>query len=76
MRAAYDGLVEVVGLATLGYVGLLQESVGGHPAADEIFGAFGEALTMRWFDQESGRYARPEPAAGIGSSIQRFHGYR
>ncbi|MDH3733011.1 MAG: M55 family metallopeptidase [Gemmatimonadota bacterium] len=76
MRAAYDGLVEVVGLATVGYLGVLQETVGAHAAADEIFGAYGEALTGRWFDQESGRYERPEPGAGVGGTPQRFHGYR
>lgn len=75
MRAAYDGLVEVVGLAGLGYVGVLQEVIASHPAAGEIFGSYGEALTRRWFDQESGRYERPAPGQG-GAGGQRFHGYR
>jgi D-amino peptidase len=76
MRAAYDGLVEVVGLAGLGYVGVLQEVIASRPEAAEIFGAYGDALTRRWFDQESGRYERPTSGVGVGGDIQRFHGYR
>ena len=75
LREAYDGLVEIVGLAGVGYIRVLQEVLLARPDADEIFGAFGEALLRRWFDQESGRYERPEPggdAAGPG----RYHGYR
>jgi D-amino peptidase len=76
MREAYDGLVEIVGLASVGYLGVLQEVVRGRPDGDEIMAAFSEALTKRWFDQESGRYSRPEPAGGVGGAIRRFHGYR
>lgn len=76
MRAAYEGLVEVVGLATLGYVALLRESIGDHPAEGEIMSAYGEALSRRWFDQESGRYQAPEPQPAGVSGLRRFHGYR
>lgn len=77
MRTAYDGLVEVVGVATVGYLGLLQEVVRGRPDGDDIMAAFGAALRQRWFDQESGRYDRPAPgAAGDTTSPQRYHGYR
>ncbi len=35
-----------------------------------------EALSQRWFDQESGRYERPEPSEGVATGLRRFHGYR
>ncbi|MFV1987922.1 MAG: M55 family metallopeptidase [Gemmatimonadota bacterium] len=76
MRSAYDGLEEVVGLATVGYLAVLQEVVRDRPDGAEIMAAFREALSKRWFDQESGRYSRPEPEPGIGDAIQRYHGYR
>ena len=75
MREAYDGLVEIVGLATIGYVGVLQEVLRSRGDADEIFGAYGDALTKRWFDQESGRYQRPEPPADQPDG-RRYHGYQ
>ncbi len=59
LREAYDGLVEIVNVATVGYLGILQEVVRGRPDGDEIMAAFSEALSRRWFDQESGRYERP-----------------
>ena len=75
MREAYDGLVEIVGLAAIGYVGVLQEVLRSRDDADEIFGAYGDALTKRWFDQESGRYQRPEPPADQPDG-RRYHGYQ
>lgn len=76
LRAADEGLVEIVGIATLGYVGVFQEVVHGQPNADEIREAFGTALTRRWFDQESGRYERPDPGAPEEATGQQYHGYR
>lgn len=75
MREAYEGLVGVVGLARLGYRDVFDEVVRERPEHGDIMAAYGEALSGRWFDQESGRYQRPE--AGVGSgSLQQFHGYR
>lgn len=76
LRAAYDGLVEIVDLATIGYLGVLQEVVRGRPDGAEIMAAFGDALGRRWFDEESGRYRRPEPGEGGIEAVRRFHGYR
>lgn len=76
LREAYDGLVEIVGIATIGYLGILQEVVRGRPDGDEIMMAFNEALSRRWFDQESGRFERPAPGSGGGSPSGRYHGYR
>ncbi len=76
LREAYDGLVEMVGLARLGYVGVLREVIRSRPDADEIFGAYREAVGQRWFDQESGRYERPESSAVEQPVGGRYHGYR
>ena len=76
MREAYDGLVAVVGLARVGYSSLLQEVVAGRADGSEVFTAYGDALRRRWFDQESGRYERPDEGAGLAEGLRRFHGYR
>ncbi len=76
LREAYDGLVEVVGLARIGYVSVLREVISSRPDAEEIFRAYGEALSQRWFDQESGRYQRPESGVGDAPTSRRYHGYR
>ena len=76
MREAYDGLVRVVGLARVGYSSVLQEVVTARADGGEIFTAYGDALRLRWFDQESGRYTRPEPSGGLAEGLRRFHGYR
>ncbi len=76
LRAAYDGLVKVVGLATIGYLRVLQEVVRNRDEGDLIQDEWGSALTQRWFDQESGRYERPEPADGGTTGLRRYHGYR
>ena len=76
LREAYDGLVEIVGLATIGYVGVLQETIRSRPDGEAIFGTYRDALTQRWFDQESGRYERPGPSQGGAAGLRRFHGYR
>lgn len=75
LREAYDGLVGIVRVATIGYVSVLQDVVRARPDGPEIMAAFGDALSRRWFDQESGRYQRPEPATGT-TGTQRYHGYR
>ncbi len=76
LRVAYDGLVEVVGLATLGYSSLLREVIASRPDGPTVGDAFGDALVRRWFDQESGRYRRPVPAASGTDTARQFHGYR
>ncbi len=76
LREAYDGLVEIVGLARLGYLGVLLEFIRSRPDADEILGAYREAVEQRWFDQESGRYERPMPSSGEPPAGRRYHGYQ
>ena len=70
MRSAYDGLVEIVSLATLGYAGVLQEVVRGREDGDAIMAAYGAALSQRWFDQESDRYERAAPGGTGTDALQ------
>lgn len=76
MREAYDGLVEVVELATSGYASVLREVVLSREDGREIFDAYGSALTQRWFDQESGRLDAGSEPAELTAGLRRFHGYR
>jgi D-amino peptidase len=76
LREAYDGLVGIVGLATMAYADVLQEIIRSRADGEAIFGDFAEALFQRWFDQESGRYERPGPSQTGGAALRRFHGYR
>lgn len=75
LRSAYEGLVEIVGVARVGYLGLLQEVVRDREDAAEIMIAFRQALDKRWFDQESGRYERPSPQEQTEAADRQFHGY-
>lgn len=63
--AAYDGLIALVRVATTGYAGVLQETLGAHPAGDAIRASNRVNLFARWMDVESDRWTAPEaePAA-------------
>lgn len=76
LREAYDGLVQVVGLATSGYASVLREVVMARDDGREIFDAYGAALSQRWFDQESGRLESDGDQVDSMSGLRRFHGYR
>ena len=76
LREAYDGLVEVVQLATQGYGSVLREVILSREDGREIFDAYGAALSQRWFDQESGRLESDEEEPGLAEGLRRFHGYR
>lgn len=76
LHVAYDGLVAAVGVATNGYVSVLREVIRGRPDGDEIIAAFQDALSQRWFDQESGRYQPPAPSTDGPDASERYHGYR
>jgi D-amino peptidase len=76
LRDAYDGLVAIVGLATRGYASVLGEVIRARADGQDIMAEYGDALTRKWFDQESGRLERAQPAAAPVSSARRYHGYR
>lgn len=75
LAEAYDGLVKIVGVARRAYSGILFEQVRARPDRDEILDAFGIALTERWLDVESGRWAPPE-RADEDTRGRKYHGYQ
>ena len=75
LAEAYDGLVKIVGVATRAYSGILFEQLRARPDRDEILDAFGVALTERWLDVESGRWAPPE-RADDETPGRKYHGYQ
>lgn len=76
LRSAYDGLVAAVGLATRGYTSVLTDVIRARADGQDILDDAGDALTRRWFDQESGRLEGAEAPTAPVSSPRRYHGYR
>ena len=62
-QAAYDGLVSLIGVATLAYPAVQNEVIRDHPDSGSIRRLQRERLMMRWFDVESGRWNPPPPPA-------------
>jgi D-amino peptidase len=72
-RAAYDGVLGLVRVATSGYPSVLNETVQALPDGKQVMATYRDALFMRWMDAESGRWkAPPRPPA----SNKTFHGDR
>src|SRR5688572_12057981 len=61
--AAYDGLVSLIGVATLAYPAVQNEVIRDHRDSTMIRRLQRERLMMRWFDVESGRWNPPAPPA-------------
>lgn len=71
-RAAYDGLVALVGVARGGYAAVMSET--GRAMAGPTFGpTYSDALFARWLDFESGRWSPPQAPP---SAPRTFHGFR
>ena len=72
-RAAYDGVIALVGAARASYSQVLQETVRKHPDGQKIMAEYSDALFMRWMDAESGRWQAP---ATPPRTAKTFHGDR
>jgi len=72
-RAAYDGVIALVGAARASYSQLLQETVRKHPDGQKIMADYSDALFVRWMDYESGRW---KPPATPPRTAKTFHGDR
>jgi D-amino peptidase len=72
-RAAYDGVIALVGAATSGYSRVLQETVRKQPDGQKIMADYSDALFVRWMDYESGRW---HPPAVPPRANKAFHGDR
>ena len=73
LRAAYDGLGALITVARNTYAQVLVEQLRERGLMDELGPAYGEALSMRWLDFESGRWSPPEPDDAPRRS--KYHGY-
>ena len=72
-RAAYDGVIALVGAARASYSQVLVETVRKHPDGQKIMADYSDALFMRWMDYESGRW---RPSATVARANKTFHGDR
>ena len=72
-RAAYDGVIALVGAARGSYPDVLRETVAKLPDGKKILADYSDALFMRWMDYESGRW-QPAPPTPRGNKT--FHGDR
>jgi D-amino peptidase len=72
-RAAYDGVIALVGAARATYPQVLTETVRKQPDGQKIMAEYGDALFERWMDYESGRW---KPSAVVARTSKTFHGDR
>jgi D-amino peptidase len=72
-RAAYDGVIALVGAARASYPQVLQETARKHPDGQKLMAEYSDALFMRWMDYESGRW---QPPAAPPRTAKTFHGDR
>jgi D-aminopeptidase len=72
-RAAYDGVIALVGAARSSYGQVLQETIRMRPDGQQVMAEYSDALFMRWMDYESGRW---QPPATPPRSAKTFHGDR
>ena len=72
-RAAYDGVIALVGAARSSYSQVLQETIRKHPDGAKVMAEYSDALFMRWMDFESGRW---QPPATPPRTPKTFHGDR
>jgi D-amino peptidase len=72
---AYDGLIELIGVATTNYSGLLVEQLRERPDGEEILFEYSNRLSDYWMDYESGRLPEPESSAPPAEE-RRYHGAR
>ncbi len=73
-QAAYDGLIELIGVAATNYPRVLVESLRETPEGSKLLTEYNDKLVARWLDFESGRWSPPVPETPPEG--QRYHGAR
>lgn len=73
---AYAGVDALIGVATRGYVRLLNEILAQREDGAEIGAAFSDLLFQRWMDVESGRWSPPQAGGSSPAEGRKYHGYR
>ena len=73
-QEAYDGLIELIGVATTNYSRVLVENLRVSPDGSKFLAEYNDQLVGRWLDFESGRWTPPAPTPAPEG--QRYHGAR
>jgi D-amino peptidase len=73
-QEAYDGLIELINVATTNYSRLLVENLRATPEGSKLLDDYSDKLMGRWLDYESGRWTPPAPEPPAEG--QRYHGAR
>jgi D-aminopeptidase len=73
-QEAYDGLIELIEVATTNYARVLFEGLRETPEGKKLLSEFSDRLFGRWLDFESGRWTPPPPEPPPEG--QRYHGAR
>jgi D-aminopeptidase len=73
-QQAYDGLIELIGVATTNYSRVLVENLRASPEGSKFLEEYNDRLVGRWLDYESGRWSPPPPEPPPEG--QRYHGAR
>ncbi len=73
-QEAYDGLIELIGVATTNYSRVLVENLRSIPEGSKLLSEYNDQLVGRWLDFESGRWTPPVPEPAPEG--QRYHGAR
>ena len=73
-QEAYDGLIELIGVATTNYSRLLVENLRSSPEGSKFLSEYNDQLVGRWLDFESGRWTPPAPEPPPEG--QQYHGAR
>jgi len=75
LAQAYQGMLKLVGVATGGYVRVLQRTIMADPVGKTLMPKFAANLERAWFDYESGRWKAPPPRPGPAPGYK-YHGYQ
>lgn len=73
-QEAYDGLIELIGVATTNYSRVLVEALRASPEGSKYLTEYNDQLMGRWLDFESGRWSPPAPEPPPEG--QKYHGAR
>ena len=73
---AYNGIEALIGVATRGYVSLLNEVLRGQDNVMDIMNGYTEILFQRWVDVESGRWEPPSPPSAKADTKRTYFGER
>lgn len=75
-QEAYDGIETLIGVATIGYLYLLDEVIENRDDAKVIYKDFLDLRGKRWSDVEDGKWTPPKPPKTKKTSKKKYFGAR